>query len=671
MPQSSRKPKTSRIRHPFQGRATGMMVLFGGCYLALAGRLVYLQGIKGKEIREIAIQKRNREFKVTAHRGTILDRNGVVLATNRYLGDVVFDYKAFPVKGADSLQYDVEKKRFEKSLQYLSEKLNISVSELQKQVNESVANKRRAEIIKKDLSWDDAQKVRYPVTVRPNPRKPSENEEIPFKLLGFFVQDRTQRTYPVREDALHVVGMMGEHQSIAHKEFGVMGLEQGLEELLKGKNGKSKAEVDLFMREIPGTKTNSEPVADGLTIHTTLDTSVQHVAMKAAQNIVDKFQPLGVSIVIIEPYTGDILAMVSAPSFDPNPEARAKLQYDKDIKPGIRERCATYRIEPGSTFKTLTIASALQHKVIDTNTWFDCSGFLPLGKHGIKCDSHGGNPAHGHQQSIDILRHSCNVGAAQIGLRMGGTLLRTSMEEFGICENLGLPVTDPQPKFMKSEQGRFTTKKGALSIPDTARVAFGHAIMATPIHIANAYAAVANGGMLMKPRLIAQLTDSEGHVKVENKPQALRRVLSPEVANQVNEMLRAVVSTGTGRGTALAGYQLAGKTGTARKYKSEHGLPYVSSFCGFVPDAPNTRPRAVVLVLVDEPTKSYYGADVALPAFHQIAQDLLRDIWHVPEDDPQSTQLQMAQLSLKKAAQPHKSAKKHKKSEEQQIAERD
>lgn len=670
MPKPTSKQKPPRQKHPFQGRATGMMCLFGACYVALAGRLVYLQGVKGKEIREIATLKRNREFKIIAHRGTILDRNGFVLAANHYLGDVVFDYKAVPVKGADALQYDLDMKRFKDSMDFLCKTLNIAPADLQKQIDESVAHKRRAEIIRKDLTWEQVQVLRTPYKEKPNPRKPSELDKVPFKLLGFFIQDRSQRSYPAREDALHVVGMMGEHKDVAHKEFGVMGIEQGLEEMLKGKNGTSKAEVDLLMREIPGTKSNAVPVADGLTVHTTIDASVQHVAMKAAQGIVQKFSPLGVSIVIIEPSTGDILAMVSAPTFDPNPEARAALTYEKDIKPGIRERCATYRIEPGSTFKTLTIASALQHKVIDTNSWFDCSGFLPLGNHGIKCDSHGGSPAHGHQQPIDILRKSCNVGAAQIGLRMGGKLLRTSMEEFGICENLSLPVTDPKPKFMKFEQGRFTTKKGALSIPDTARVSFGHAVMTTPVHIANAYAAIANGGMLMKPRLIAQLTDSEGRVKFENKPQQVRRVLSPEVASQVNEMLRAVVSRGTGSTSALAGYQLGGKTGTARKYTSEHGLPYVSSFCGFVPDAPNTRPRAVVLVLVDEPTKSYYGADVAVPAFQQIAQNLLRDIWHVPEDDPQSTQLQMAKL-YKTPPQAHKGAKKPKHGKETQVADKD
>jgi cell division protein FtsI/penicillin-binding protein 2 len=280
----------------------------------------------------------------------------------------------------------------------------------------------------------------------------------------------------------------------------------------------------------------------------------------------------------------------------------------------------------------------------------------------LHCDSHGGSPVHGDQQPIDILRHSCNVGAAKIGRMMGGGVLRDAMEEFGLCMNSELPVTDmnPDKRFIKSEQGRFNTAKGDLPDGDTARVAFGHAIRTTPIHIANAYAAIANGGTLMKPRLITHLTDSEGRTQKEFKPQPLRRVLSEPVATQVTEMLRAVVARGTGRGASLAGYQLAGKTGTAKKYlnQAKHGLPYVSSFCGFVSSASSGKPRAVVLVLVDEPRKAYYGSEVAVPAFQQIARSLLRDYWHAPEDDPQSTQYAMAHKSSAPKSKPRRTARR-------------
>jgi stage V sporulation protein D (sporulation-specific penicillin-binding protein) len=178
-------------------------------------------------------------------------------------------------------------------------------------------------------------------------------------------------------------------------------------------------------------------------------------------------------------------------------------------------------------------------------------------------------------------------------------------------------------------------------------VAFGHSITTTPLHVALAYAAIANGGLLMKPRLITSITDTNGNVRVKRDPRVVRRVISEETSASVREMLRAVVSDGTGRIAAVHGYQIAGKTGTAQKYKKG---AYVGSFIGFFPASPGVKPRAVILVAVDEPHGAYYGAEVAAPAFQAIASRLI-SYWHVPEDDPDATQYKLAVDGLRRSGE--------------------
>ena len=307
----------------------------------------------------------------------------------------------------------------------------------------------------------------------------------------------------------------------------------------------------------------------------------------------------------------------------------------------LGERCATLLYEPGSTLKGLTVAAALDQGVINMNSHFPCSGSIRYGRKLIHCPVYGPWDAHGHG-SVDansLLEHSCNVAAAQVGVLMGAARLKKGDTDFGLFDKLGIDLPLPQ-------HGRWSmdVNEDENSIAKIARVAFGHSIAVTPAHVVRAYSAIANGGLLMQQRLVTQITDAQGNVVVDHKPSVIRRVISEQTSQLVTGMLTNVVTKGTGKTAAVKGYWVAGKTGTAKKYVPGK---YASSFIGYLPASPTVKPRAVIMIVVDEPGPGpHYGATVAAPAFHAIAAALM-DYWKVPQDDPQCVQYNTAKSGLK------------------------
>jgi stage V sporulation protein D (sporulation-specific penicillin-binding protein) len=485
-----------------------------------------------------------------------------------------------------------------------------------------------------------------------NPRKPKRfvpinagisldiAQEIKQKrglLPGFGVQDGSKRIYPGGEDAAQIVGFMGplDPKAAARRKqskqyipdaVGKAGLESGCEHWLGGTPGYAVAEVDLQHREIPDTLRKLVPARDGLDVFTTLDANAQHIATEEAKRTFEKYHPKGVSVVIVEPKTGNILALVSLPNYDANPGQRHTLKGE-----ALAERTVTHLYEPGSTLKALTVAAALEDGTIQLEDHFYCGGALKVGKKKIHCDFHGagGRGGHGAVTPLDIIRRSCNVGAAQIALKMTARKLYAAETRFGLFSRPDLSIPAEQRGYLSMDRN-----ENVNAAPKVARVGFGHSITTTPLHVAMAYAAIANGGNLMQPRLLAAVKDSKGNVKEAWEPKVVRRVLSEQTCRDMTAMLRSVVSSGTGKVASVPGYRVAGKTGTAEKYRPG---AYVGSFIGFLPAGPNTTPRAVVLVAVDEPQGAYYGGDVAAPVFQAIARRLT-DYWNVPKDDPESVQ---------------------------------
>jgi stage V sporulation protein D (sporulation-specific penicillin-binding protein) len=596
---------------------TAFLVILA-CYLGLIGRLVYLQGTQGPTLRLEATQLREQRIPLRAHRGSLLDRDGKPLAVSLYSGIVGFDPSAVvpdpnnPKKTA-KLQHDLAD-----SVQRAATLLHIPeptlaglVAEAQQRFNPNKPV--RFVPVRRDVPLEMAQQIR---DARP-------------RLLGFGVADGSQRVYSSGDSAAQVVGFLGSGGE------GAAGLERGCDSWLNGQDGFAVAEVDDRRREIPDTLQRLIPAHDGMDIHTTLDANAQHIVTQEAQRVYDQYHPKGIAAVVVDPNTGDVLALVSLPSFDPNPGQRKTLQGEN-----LADRCAARLYEPGSTLKALTIAAALDDGVINLSSTFFCGGQLQVGHGVIHCVLHGAAERYGHglETPQDIIRHSCNVGAAQIGLRMGAKRLYAAERKFGLFDPLALDLPAVQHGRLSFDRNEKINSPGKV-----ARVAFGHSITTTPLHVAMAYAALANGGILMQPRLLTSITDANGKTRQKWDPKPIRRVISAQTSAEICAMLRTVVSNGTGKVAAIPGYQVAGKTGTANKYRRG---AYVGSFIGFLPASPNVKPRAVILMAVDEPHGAYYGAEVAAPAFQAIARRLMA-YWHVSEDDPQGVQAHTAAENLR------------------------
>ncbi len=585
------------------------------CYLGLVGRLVFLQGLHGGEIRAEATRQRERKFVLSAELGAIQDRNGRPLASSLYSGSVGFDPSVLtePESAAERAKLNA---KLEAGIPCVAPLLGMSDEEMASRIRAAIAayavKPRRFFPLKNGVGLELAQQLRA----------------IRRDLPGLEVVDGRQRVYSSGPSAAQVVGF------VDAKGVGEDGLERGCRTWLSGANGYAMAEVDNHHREIPDTLQKIQPKRDGYDVHTTLDADAQRIAEEEAQKVYAKFRPQGVSVVILDPTTSDVLALVSLPTFDANPEPgrpgrRPAIPFESQ-----RDRCVGSLYEPGSTLKPLTVAAALDADAISPTQVFHCPPQMKIGARSIH-EAHA--MPHLDLDVESILRYSCNVGAAQIGLLLGGQRLEAADRKFGLFDSLGLPLP-------REVRGRWSQDphEDRYSRAKTARAAFGQAITTTPMHVALAYAAIANGGVLMRPRLVTSITAGDGKVVKECAPRIARQATSSRAAATVAAMLRDVVTEGTGTGAAIPGYQVAGKTGTATKYHRKDA--YVGSFAGFGPATPGVKPRMAILVVVDEPDakKAYYGADVAAPAFQAIASRLLK-LWRVPQDDPTSMQARQAQ----------------------------
>ncbi len=608
-------------------RALGAMVLIGCVYCFLLGRLFFLQGSKGRTLRAYAARGRTRDITLIGERGVILDRSGNPLAISLYSGTVVFDPHTL-LGIPDPIRRTKRLIELDNKLPQIAAILHIDEMELRQFVHQKLGeyNPKKpchyAPLRQKTVDIDTARAL----------------QQRQYGVLGFTVVDKPRRVYSGGAAAVQIVGLVSTDEKIA-----LTGLEQGCNRWLTGVDGKDRIERDNIGRAIPDTLEHLTPARDGYEVHTTIDPNIQAMLAEEGAKVIENLHPKGVSLIALDPSTGDILGMVSLPTLDPS-DTNTRRGLSKDALDNLlTERCATAIYEPGSTLKTMTIAAALDDDTISPNSVFYCSGSIKAGKRLIHC-AH--NEVHKAETPEDILRNSCNIGAAEIGRLLGGKRLEDADRRFGLFDPLDLWLPGKHKGYYS-----FDKNEKIYNDSKTMRVAFGHSISMTPLHVALAYAAIANDGILMKPRLLTEVCDSAGHAIEKWEPQQSRRVVSERTSAQVRSMLRAVVANGTAKNTALQGYQIAGKTGTAYKYKTNE---YVGSFVGFLPASEEAVPRVVLLVSVDTPdvTKGHFGSDVAAPTFQTLAHRLM-DYWKVPQDDPQSTQYAAAQSNLKKQARAH------------------
>jgi stage V sporulation protein D (sporulation-specific penicillin-binding protein) len=634
-------------------------IFSGAGYCLLIGRCAFFQLAHGKEIRKEADKAHTTTISVVGKRGPITDRFGKVLASSTYIGELGFDPWLF--NHPESPKAGLKNDQFLKnSILSIAPIIGVTPDNLTKTIRDILAdsrlreakaiaklqaeNKPKAKVVIKrfySLMKNVPLHVAEDIKARMSPDFVENKVSHEYRIIGFAIKDESQRELTSPLPFSPVVGFVN------NEGKGQTGLERGCNVLLTGTDSKAVAEVDKQRKPFPETISWTALGHDGYTVKTALDPYIQQLAYNQAQLIMDQYHPRGVSIIVQDPETGDMLAMVSAPTLDPSPEARKALKLVPKSADNVTgdermvERCASFLYEPGSTVKTITVAAALEDGCITMNSSFVCDGKYKVGSKTIHCPSYGPWDAHGHGvvDARGLLEHSCNVAAAKIGVRMGAERLYADFKKFGVIHTslfLDLPGTRIGSEVHNAHEAK---SDGAI-----ARVAFGHSLVTTSSHIVRCYAAIANRGVMMKQRLVTMVTDANGKVIKENRPEAMARVISEHNADNMVSMLRDTVTHGTGKPATVKGYWVAGKTGTAKKYKP--GL-YDASFIGFLPAGPQSKPRAVIQVVVDEPQKGpHYGAQVAAPAFQAIA-DSLMSYWKVPQDDPQNEQFETAHKAMK------------------------
>jgi cell division protein FtsI (penicillin-binding protein 3) len=422
--------------------------------------------------------------------------------------------------------------------------------------------------------------------------------------VGFLTENR--RYYPQRELAAHVIGYVGLDNT------GMSGIEYAFESAIRGRAAKVVIRTDARRREV-GHK--EKPSTDGQTVVLTIDESIQHVVEKELERAVQETGSVAGVVVVMDPRTGEILALANRPTFNPN-------KFGAYPSSRWRNRAVADAYEPGSMFKIITAAAGLEEKVVDPDEMIDCGhGFLEVA--GIRINDHN---VFDSLTFRDVMAKSSDVGVARVAQRLGRDNFNRYIRHFGFGAPTGVELPGESGGLLRPPN-----RWSALSLPT---LAFGQEIGVTALQMTAAVAAVANGGYLMKPTIVRQIEDSEGHVVREVRPVAVRRVLDGATAATLTEILRGVVVKGTGHRAAIQGYAVAGKTGTAQKVEpggKYSMIDHVASFVGFVPAS---RPALVVLVSLDTPKgPANEGGDVAAPLFARIAESALRRL-AVPPDDP-------------------------------------
>jgi len=580
-------PRRARWIRTRMGVLCGIMGLALGGIVSSAWRV---QVEDGPAWREMAEKQRQRRLHIEPKRGTIFDRNGTPLAVSVEVPSVSADVVEMlrNVDGAPA-----QEAALRDAAARLGQALGMAASE----VYDKLAPRRRFVWIKRRISGEEAAAV----------RDLGDAKKAAHPIHGLSIEGEGHRYYPGRELAGAVLGF------VAPDGQGKDGLELALDEELRG-----KVEDVQGLRDRSGRLlfegTNDERSLQGDDVVLTIDEGIQHVAEAELDAAMHTYEPKGGSVVVVDPSTGEILALASAPGYNPN-------DYTDSDPDARRDRAVTDRFEPGSVMKTFLVAGALGTGTLKPTDRIDCEhGVYTVA--GIKVHD---AEVSGVLTTTQILARSSNIGALKIGLQLGEPALYATYRRFGFGEPTGLPLPGEASGVLRP-RGR------PWYDLETAEASFGQGITVTTVQLAMAMSAIANGGRLLEPILVKKVTDGGGDAVQEGTVHVRRQVVSPGIARTVAEMLTAVTEEGgTAVEAAIPGFRVAGKTSTAQKVDPATGKyskeKFTASFVGFVPVQ---KPRLVVAVVLDEPTIGRYGGDLAGPVFRRVAEASLRYLGVTP-----------------------------------------
>lgn len=566
----------------------GLMGIGLGFVVSGADRI---QNRDGAEWLDVAERQRQRRLHIEPKRGTIFDRNGVPLAESVEVPSISID--------AVEMLRGIEEQYVPQRIDQFSERIATVLSLPVEEVREKIARRRRFAWLKRRVSEDEVLAIK---------ELGSNKERYPIR--GLAIEGEGRRFYPNKELGGPLLGF------VAPDGNGREGIELSLNEELKGKPAEMHGLRDRSGRLLFSEGLENEQALAGHNIYLTIDRAIQFTAERELDAALRTYEAHGGSIIVMDPQTGEILAMASGPGYNPNDYGDADPQ-------NRRNRAVVDRFEPGSTMKIFTVGTALAQRSISATEPIYCEdGHMPIDNIVIH-DTH----VHKWLTPTQILQVSSNIGSAKIGLGLGQQRLYEGLRRYGFGESPGLPLPGQSIGVLRPRDRPWVQV-------ETASASFGQGISITSMQLAAAVASVGNRGQLLEPVLIKRVTDSTGVVLEEPKARVRRATTSPGVAKMLLEMLVSVTEgEGTGVEANIPGFRVAGKTATAQKIDPETGrytdTHYVASFVGLVPAE---RPRLAIVVMIDEPLAgTYAGGSVAAPVFRRVAEMALSYLGVTPD----------------------------------------
>lgn len=561
--------------------------------VALTFRVAWIQIVDAEEYTEKAILQQTNDTTIQAKRGIIYDRNGKELATST----TCYTLWVWPS------QFTYEKT--DEEIKEMCAKIAEIIDKDEEKVLQSATKETLMVSLAKYLDKETADKIRA------------------LKYSGLELAEGTKRNYPLGNFASQVLG------SVNDDNQGRTGLELQYDEYLSGVPGRWVKNTDISGNELVEGREEYHEAQDGLNVVTTLDEAIQYYVEKAIDEGMEKTGAKRIMCLVMDPKTGDILASAVTPGFDPNnatvptdetyAEEYEKAKNKSEVLSKMwRNPIVSDTYEPGSTFKLITASSAIEEKAITTTETFSCNSRITVAGVTLHCWS---NTNHGTQTIKQAVGNSCNPVMAKVATKMGKKTFYKYLDLFGITEKSGVDYP--------GEAGAIVQSLENVGPVELATIGYGHGISVTPIQLLTAISSIGNDGVLMQPRYVKALTDSEGKIVEEYEPKVVRKVLSTKTANEMKEIMEYVVAEASGGNAKITGYRIGGKTGTANKVENgSYGKNYYSSFVGM---APMDDPKVSILVVVDSPKGSYYGSIVAAPIAKSILSDVLRYMNITPE----------------------------------------
>lgn len=552
-----------------------VMFIFCLIVIGITAKLGYEQLFHASKLESGALNARLREMDIKPNRGTIYDRNESALAISVATESVYINPRV--IRDEDNEEKGDKRQPRETVIQNLSSVLGVDAEEIEQKIDKNVS----FAYIKRRIPDDQAETLKA------------------LGLKGVYFLEESRRSYPKGSLASQIIGFAGIDNQ------GLNGIELQYDNTLLGNPGKFLMEYDGAGNEIPHATESYIPSEPGCNIYLTIDETIQYIVERELKKVVQEQDAGGATAVVMDVKTGAVLGMANYPDFDPN-------DYGS-VDSSLWSNFAVNGLyEPGSTFKILTTAMALEERVTTVNEGFYCAGYQYIGKMKMSCHKKIG---HGAETFTQGVANSCNPVFVEVSRRMGMDKFYEYLEGFGMTKPTGFDMPGEADSLIVPQK---------TAVPyDLAAMSIGQSNAFTPIQMITAISAVANGGKLLKPYIVGKIVDPDGNLVKQTEPEVVRQVISEDTAREVWAVLETVVASGTGQQGKIEGYKVAGKTGTAEKVSSTGGYSArdrVVSFAGF---APAEDPQIACLVIVDTPIDAH-GGSTAGPVFQKIMEDTLR-----------------------------------------------